>query len=63
MKNVSEMVESLICIGCGRCVLFCPYGFITMKDGLLGFPVPCVEECNDCGECIKSCPFSGEYEN
>ena len=63
MKNVAEMVENLLCTGCSRCVLFCPYGFIAMKKGILGIPVPYIVECNDCGECIKACPFSDEYED
>ena len=61
MKNVSEMVEQYLCTGCCRCVAFCPNGYITVKKGELGFPVPDVQKCDDCGACIKSCPFLNEF--
>lgn len=62
MKNVREMVDNLLCTGCSRCVLFCPHGFITMKTGDLGFPVPYIGQCKDCGACIRACPFSDLYD-
>lgn len=62
MKNVQQIVDTKRCTGCSRCELFCRYGFISLKDGDLGFPIPVIEKCNDCGACIKSCPFSDEYD-
>ncbi len=62
MKNVQEMVDNYRCTGCTRCVLFCPKGYITVKQGDLGFPVPSIEKCDNCGVCIRSCPFSDEYD-
>lgn len=62
LKNVAEMVNNMLCTGCGRCVLFCPYGYITMKEGDLGFPVPYIVNCHDCGTCIQACPFSDCFD-
>lgn len=62
MKSVAEMVASMRCTGCGRCVLCCPYGNIVMKKGGLDFPVPDIEKCEACGACIRACPFSDEFD-
>jgi len=62
LNNVSIMVDSATCTGCSRCALFCPYGYITLKQGDLGFLVPYIEKCVGCGTCIKSCPFSDEFD-
>ena len=62
LNNVSIMVDSATCTGCSRCTLFCPYGYITLKQGDLGFLVPYIEKCVGCGTCIKSCPFSDEFD-
>ena len=62
VKNVAEIVDNLLCTGCSRCVLFCPNGYITMRKGDLGFPVPHVAKCNDCGACIRACPFIDLYD-
>lgn len=59
--NVESMVDNALCTGCSRCVLFCPHGYISLKQGNLGFPVPHIENCDGCGICIKSCPFSDEF--
>ena len=61
MNNVKTMVDSYKCTGCSRCALVCPYGYVSHKDGELGFPVPHIDECKNCGLCLKSCPFSDEY--
>lgn len=61
MNNVKLMVDTYTCTGCSRCIPFCPHGYISMKQGDLGFPVPYIEKCYDCGQCIKSCPFSTEF--
>lgn len=61
MNNIMKMVDTYTCTGCSLCILFCPNGYISMKQGDLGFPVPYVEKCNNCGKCIKSCPFSDEF--
>lgn len=59
--NVKLMVDTYTCTGCSRCIPFCPHGYISMKQGDLGFPVPDIIKCNNCGQCIKSCPFSPAF--
>ncbi len=41
------------CLGLGHCVSVCPFGAISVKNG-----VAVVDEdlCQACGKCIKSCP-------
>lgn len=41
------------CIGCGRCVKWCPVQAILLKDrrALIDY-----ETCYGCGECVASCP-------
>jgi len=41
------------CLGLGDCVRACPFGAITLKDGL---PVVDEEKCTGCGLCAKACP-------
>ena len=65
MSNVMKMVEEHTCTGCGRCIIFCPHGNLSIKHGDLGFPVPNIknsELCAGCSRCIKACPFSDEFE-
>ncbi len=65
MENVLEMVSSYMCVGCLRCLLFCPINNLAPEEGDLGFPVPHIKDiklCVGCSECIKSCPFSDEFD-
>ena len=41
------------CLGFGTCVAACPFGAITMRDGL---PVIDEERCTACGKCVSVCP-------
>ncbi len=41
------------CVGCGACVPACPYGVISMEDGLAIIS----DECYLCGACESSCSF------
>lgn len=41
------------CLGYGSCMAACPFGAITMKDGL---PHISRDKCTGCGACEKSCP-------
>ena len=64
MKNVQDIVNSGLCIGCAACYSVCPKGYIAYKEnGGKGFPVPNVDGCDDCGICLKMCPVSEEYED
>jgi len=41
------------CVGCAACVPACPYGVISMEDGLAVIS----DECSLCGACESSCSF------
>ncbi len=61
MNNVMKMISTYTCTGCSRCIPFCSNGYISLRQGDLGFLVPYIENCDNCGKCIKSCPFSDEF--
>jgi electron transfer flavoprotein alpha subunit len=42
------------CTGCGACVSSCPFGAISLVDGIASVS----EACTLCGACESSCPFS-----
>lgn len=63
MNNVMKMISTYTCTGCCRCIQFCPNGYISLKQGDLGFLVPYIVSCDNCGECIKNCPFSDEFND
>ncbi|MDH7607227.1 MAG: Coenzyme F420 hydrogenase/dehydrogenase, beta subunit C-terminal domain [Candidatus Bathyarchaeota archaeon] len=47
-----EVVETGKCVGCGTCVLVCPFGcleYVNEKPSL-------VKECKVCGICAQACP-------
>jgi caffeyl-CoA reductase-Etf complex subunit CarE len=44
-------VSKELCIGCGICEENCPFGAITVKDGLAVVG----ETCSLCGACVESC--------
>ncbi len=41
------------CVGCGACVPACPFGVISMEDGLAVIG----EACTLCGACESACPY------
>lgn len=41
------------CLGLGTCVGTCPFGAISVQDGVA---VVDPEKCTSCGKCIKACP-------
>lgn len=41
------------CIGFGDCKRVCPYGAITLRDGIACVDV---DKCTGCGLCAKACP-------
>ncbi|OPL20018.1 MAG: hypothetical protein AVO35_00740 [Candidatus Aegiribacteria sp. MLS_C] len=46
-------VRKDICVGCGACVPACPFGAISMEDGIAVIG----DACTLCGACESSCPF------
>lgn len=41
------------CMGFGDCTGVCPFGALSMQDGL---PVVLAEKCTGCGKCADACP-------
>lgn len=42
------------CNGCGVCVSICPYGAISIQNGIALIDL---DSCNLCGVCVPECPF------
>ena len=40
------------CVGCGGCIDACPFGALSLVDGM----VVVNEKCTDCGACLLACP-------
>ena len=40
------------CVGCEACVAACPFGAISMKDGVAVIG----DACTQCGACVEVCP-------
>ena len=58
-KNISFVVASSLCTGCGTCAGVCPGNAIRMDiNSNLGIYLPRVSEreCTHCGVCVKCCP-------
>ncbi len=41
------------CIGLGSCIKACPFGAISLRDGIIEIDE---EKCTGCGKCVKVCP-------
>lgn len=56
-KNVNDIVEKELCIGCLACVQLCPNGELEVCYGKFPYPIPVAcDNCNDCGNCLLECP-------
>lgn len=56
-KNVNDIVEKELCIGCLACIQLCPYGELEVCHGKYPYPVPvAIENCDNCGNCLLECP-------
>jgi len=67
-KNVNDVVENELCIGCLACIQLCPYGELEVCHGNYPYPVPvAIENCDNCGNCLLECPANAndhiELEN
>lgn len=55
LKNVATLkLDTVICIGCGRCVEVCPHQVFLLvgKKALLAD----LDACMECGACARNCP-------
>lgn len=46
------IIDSALCVGCGICVDVCPFGALTLEDGLAVVN----DACTLCGACVDECP-------
>ncbi|WP_346912339.1 4Fe-4S binding protein [Clostridium sp.] len=49
-------VDTKYCVACGACENVCPFGAITINNGI--FPKIGYDKCVGCGKCVKACPAS-----
>ncbi len=48
------LIDAQTCSGCETCVPSCPFGALSMKEGVAVVD----EKCNFCGACVDVCPVS-----
>lgn len=53
-----KVVETGKCVGCGTCVLVCPFNCLEYREGK---PV-LIKDCKVCGICPQVCPQYGEFQ-
>lgn len=46
------LINADTCTGCEACISSCPFGALSMKDGIATVD----EKCNFCGACVDVCP-------
>lgn len=58
IKNIKEVAEWRLCVGCGACAYACPEGNVQLVDIIPDGIRPKVDEkgCASCGECLNVCP-------
>jgi len=48
------LIDQQTCTGCEACIPSCPFGALSMKEGIAVVD----EQCNFCGACIDVCPVT-----
>src|SRR4030042_2725730 len=48
------LIDAETCTGCESCIPSCPFGAVSMKEGISVVD----EKCNFCGACVDVCPVS-----
>src|SRR5688500_5029693 len=62
IRNIQEIVDWRLCLGCGACAYVCPEKHISLHNFIdQGIrPVTTNANCTGCSECLAVCPV---YEN
>lgn len=57
-RTPQSLYTDKLCTGCGKCMLECPTGAITMRPDEYGYakPVCDTDKCVACGKCVNTCP-------
>ena len=55
-ENVSSVVKSDLCLGCGSCYSICPKKCISLETKNFVRPIIDETKCVKCGLCKKVCP-------
>jgi len=48
------LIDKDACTGCESCISACPFGALSMKEGIAAVD----EKCTFCGACVDVCPVS-----
>ena len=58
IRNVQQLAEWRLCLGCGACASICPIRGVRLVDFLEEGIRPVVEtdQCGDCRDCLEVCP-------
>lgn len=61
LKNVQQVAEWRLCVGCGACASACPEGNVRLVDVVSEGIRPFVDAtgCKVCGTCLQACPGMG----
>ncbi|MDP3017573.1 MAG: 4Fe-4S binding protein, partial [Deltaproteobacteria bacterium] len=46
------LIDKETCTGCEACIPSCPFGALSMKEGIAVVD----EKCTFCGACVNVCP-------
>jgi len=57
IKNTTSLqLNTPVCFGCGVCMLVCPHGVFTVRNGKAVITDQSV--CTECGLCAANCPVN-----
>lgn len=54
--NLELRIDETLCVGCGECMLDCPYSILELKNEQPVIVVDRAEQCISCQHCLCVCP-------